>query len=354
MRMRTLMVGMMAAGLVGGMTDAARADRMELKLSSPPGQSSVAEITVDGPNKNGSYNAVYTETLAYYVMVRGDVPDKTKGDGMGFVQLEGGEREHVEVDGSWTRYKIIAPYKDPWSTAAANERSSPIKLCNDLLKLTSGAARASFLKKGDSFVHNKGYDVWFDVSYLVKKGLFYEDKFYDYHTWVPVRVTCMALDRPRPSKETSTTGAPPRHGQSLESAMDVDLRIEPAKVVKDGKFLCPSQLKLYGRVETGFKFKGKALFVGPHYLSAITTLDLQAKDTNTAIGTYNMDWQKMGGFTTAPNAEPKKQKLTFHFNVIDGNAKIVKSAEETVEVSCKKIKVAVPTVGDETTVTPAN
>src|SRR5688572_556719 len=90
MRMRTLMVGMMAAGLVGGMADAARADRMELKLSAPPGQPSVAEITVDGPNKNGSYNAVYTETLAYYVMVRGDVPDKTKGDGMGFVRLEGG------------------------------------------------------------------------------------------------------------------------------------------------------------------------------------------------------------------------------------------------------------------------
>ena len=355
MKMRTLMAGMTAAGLVGGMADAALADRMELRLSSPEGQSSVAEVLVDGPRKAETYNSVLTKTLGYYVMVRGDVPDKAMdSDGPGGVQLEGGQRESVLVDDTWTRYKITAPYKDPWSTAAVNERTSPAKLCNDRLKQTSGAARASFLKKGESFLHKKGYDVSFDVTYFVKKGMFYEEKHYNYREWVPVRITCLALDRPRASKETSTTGAPPRHGQSLESAMEVDLRIEPAKVVKDGKFLCPSQLKLYGRVETGFAFKGKALFVGPHYLSAVTTLNLHAKDSNTPVGTYNMNWHQMGGFTTAPNAEPKKQKLTFHFNVIDSNSKIVKSAEETVEVSCKRIKVAVPTVGDEMTVKPAN
>jgi len=71
-------------------------------------------------------------------------------------------------------------------------------------------------------------------------------------------------------------------------------------------------------------------------------------------GTYNMDWHPMGGLTTQPNAEPTKQTLTFHFNVADKDGKLLDSAEETVEVSCKKIKVAVPTVGDEMTVKPAN
>lgn len=354
MRMRTWMAGMMAAGVVGGMADAALADRMELRLSSPEGQSSVAEVLVDGPNKNGPYTEVLTKTLEYYVSVRGDKPDKTNGDGLGFVRLETGQNEEVSVDETWTRYKVSGSYQDPWSTAVENERSSPVKMCNDRLKQKSGSARASFLKKGETFMHNKGYGLSFRVSYMVKKVVFYEEKIYSYQDWVPVSIRCMALDRPRASKEISTTGAPPRHGQSLESAMEVDLRIEPAKVVKDGKFLCPSQLKLYGRVETGFAFKGKALFVGPHYLSAVTTLNLHAKDTNTPVGTYNMNWHQMGGFTTAPNAEPKKQKLTFHFNVIDSNSKIVKSAEETVEVSCKKIKVAVPTVGDEMTVKSAN
>ena len=62
----------------------------------------------------------------------------------------------------------------------------------------------------------------------------------------------------------------------------------------------------------------------------------------------------MGGFTTAPNAEPKKQKLTFQFNIATKDGELLKSVVETVEVSCKKIKVAVPTVGDEKTVKPAN
>jgi hypothetical protein len=67
-----------------------------------------------------------------------------------------------------------------------------------------------------------------------------------------------------------------------------------------------------------------------------------------------MDWHKMGGFTTAPNAEPKKQTLTFRFNVADKDGKLRKSVEETVEVSCRKITVAVPTIGGGKAVAPAN
>jgi hypothetical protein len=67
-----------------------------------------------------------------------------------------------------------------------------------------------------------------------------------------------------------------------------------------------------------------------------------------------MDWHKMSGLATAPNAEPKPQKLTFRFNIADKDGKLRKQVEETIEVSCKKIKVAVPTVGDEMTVKPAD
>ena len=84
------------------------------------------------------------------------------------------------------------------------------------------------------------------------------------------------------------------------------------------------------------------------------TIEDQSAGSRNATATYKMDWHKMGGLTTAPNAEPKKQKLTFHFNISDKDGKLLKSVEETVEVSCKKIKVNAPTAGDGMTVNPAN
>jgi len=355
MKMRNLMLGMMTAGLVNGIAGVALADRMEISISNKAGHSGVAEIKVDGPSKNAPYNEVRTETLEYYISVRGDVPDKANGNGMGDITLESGKRESVGVDGDWTKYKVSAPYTDPWSGVAVNERISPAKLCNDRLKQTSGAAREQFLKKGVTFMHKEAYSLSFHVMYILDKWPFDEIKDYDYYERAPVSITCMALDRPRPRKDTSTTGAPGPVGKPMPPTISkATFRIEPAKIVQDGKFLCPLQLKLYGHVEARRKFYGKALFVGPHYLSAITTLNFQAEGSRNVTGTYNIDWHKMGGFATQPNVEPKKQKLTFHFNVANKDGKLLKSVEETVEISCKKIKVAVSTVGDEMTVTPAN
>jgi hypothetical protein len=354
MKVRNLMLSVAAAGLVN-IAGVALADRMEISIVTKVGHPESPEISVDGPSKDGSYKTVLTRTLEYYISVRGDVPDKA-GDGGGDIKLEGGKVEYdVEVDGDWTKYKVTAPYVDPWSHGAVNERVSPAKLCNDRLKQTTGPARETFLKKGITFRHSEAYTVAFHVLYIRKTWPFEKVKDYYYTQRAPVLVTCMPLDRPRASKETSTTGAPGPKGKPLPPTVsNATLRIEPAKVVQDGKFLCPSQLKLYGHVEVIREFYGKALFVGPHYLSAITTLNFQAKGSRNVVATYDMNWHKMGGFTTAQNAEPKKQKLTFRFNVADKDGKLRKSVEETVEVSCKKIKVAVPTVGDEVTVTPTN
>ena len=355
MRMRNLMAGMIAAGLANAMAGAAFADRIELSISTKAGQSGIAEIKVDGPSKDSPYNEVRTETLEYYISVRGDVPDKAGNNGLGGLKVENGPRENIVVDGSWTKYKVVAPYKDPWSGVAVNERVSPVKLCNDRLQQTSGAARENFFKKGVTFMHTPGYTVSGEVSYILDKWPFDEVKHYSDTLTAPVKITCMALYRPRPRQDTTTTGVPGPTGKPLPPTIsEATFRIEPAQIVQDGKFLCPSQLKLYGHVEAIRKFYGKALFVGPHYLSAITILNFQAEGNRNVTGTYMMDWHKMGGLATQPNTEPKKQKLTFHFNVADKDGKLRKSVEETVEVSCKKIKVAVPTVGDEMTVKSAN
>jgi hypothetical protein len=373
MNMRSLMAGMIAAGLATGIANAALAGPVEIGVSTNPNSYGVAEILVDGPSADGVYREVRNKTLDYIVSVRGDRPKKATGDGDLEIQFK---KEsplapsawgsyvivHGDVTKIWKHYKVSIPYVDPWSRTIVNERISPIEVCNDNLAIRKKHANRrqeyeEMLSKGLSMIHHDAYRIRGYVHYPMKgSALLGNDvKDYDDVEAVPVKITCMALGRPRPSKDTSTTGAPGPKGKPLPPTVsNATLRIEPAKVVQDGKFLCPSQLKLYGHVEVIRKFYGKALFVGPHYLSAITTLNFQSEGSRNVTATYDMDWHKMSGFTTQPNAAPKKQKLTFHFNVADKDGKLRKSVEETVEVSCKKIKVAVPTVGEEKAVAPAN
>ena len=372
MKRRNLMAGLITAGLANAIAGAALAGPVEIAVSTNPNSFGVAEILVDGP-RDGIYNEIRNKTLDYIVSVRGDRPKKATGNGDLAIQFK---KEspltplafgfHVVVQGDvteqWRQYKVSIPYVDPWSRTIVNEKVSPIAFCNDNLALRKKNPNRrqeyeAMLSRGLSFLHHDAFRIRGYVHYPMKgSALFGNDvKDYDDIEAVPVKITCMPLDRPRPSKDTSTTRASGPKGKPLPPTVsNATFRIEPAKVVQDGKFLCPSQLNLYGHVEAIRKFYGKALFVGPHYLSAITTLNFQAEGSRNVTATYDMDWHKMGGFTTAPNAEPKKQKLTFHFNVADKDGKLRKSVEETVEVSCKKIKVAVPTVGEEKAVAPVN
>jgi hypothetical protein len=369
MKMRNLMMGVMAAGLANGFAGAALADPIQVGVSTNPNSYGVAEIKVDGPSADGVYTEIRNKTLDYIVSARGDRPKKSTRNGRLEIQFrttsplakdaaKSHGTVHAELTKDWKSYKLSVPYVDPWSTKIANERVSPIEICNDNLKIRKAdERREDMLKKGLSFTYHDAYKLRGYVEYPMKgSSLFGNDiKSYDDTQAVPVKITCMPLGRPRPSKDTGTTGAPPREGKKMQPTVsNVTLRIEPANVVQNGKFLCPSQLKLYGHVEVIRAFYGKALFVGPHYLSAITTLNFQAKGGRLVSATYEMDWNKVGGFTTAPGAEPKKQKLTFRFNIADKDGKLLKSAEETVEVSCKKIKVNAPTAGDGMTVNPAN
>jgi hypothetical protein len=370
MKRRNLMAGLITAGLANAIAGAALADTIQIAVSTNPNSYGVAEIKVDGPSADGIYTEVRNETLDYIVSARGDRPKKSEGNGRLEIQfLEGSPQAggigkavkfvHGELTKDWKSYKVSVPYVDPWSRKLVNDRVSPIEICNDNLALRKNNPNRrkeyeEMQTKGLSMIYHDAYKIRGYVEYPMK-SLFDPIKSYDDIQAVPLKVTCMPLDRIRPHKDTSTTGAPGPKGKPLPPTVsNATLRIEPAKVVQDGVFLCPSQLKLYGHVEAIREFYGKALFVGPHYLSAITTLNFQGKGSRNVNATYEMNWHPKGGFTTQPNAEPAKQKLTFRFNVADKDGKLRKSVEETVEVSCKKIKVGVPTVGDEMTVAPAN
>ena len=356
MKMRHLLMGLLIAAAQGAAA-AAMADELKIMVPTKAGVAppdSIAVIVVDGASKNGPYDAVKNETLDYIVAARGDKPKKATFGGWLNIYLGDGKAEGG-ISSDWTYHKISMSYRDPRSNEFSGLRVSPVDLCNERLKQTAGQAREAFLKKGVTFPYKDAYELSATVEWWLKKPFgFEEPKTYSAKAFAPVAIRCMALGRPRPG-DTTTTGAPPRPGKPLPPTISkATFRIEPAKVVQDGKFLCPAQLKLYGYVETIREFYGKALFVGPHYLSAVTTLNFQAKGRRNVSATYNIDWHKMGGFTTTPNAEPKPQKLTFRFNIADKDGKLRKQVEETIEVSCKKIKVNAPTAGDGMTINPAN
>ena len=356
MKVRYLLMGLLMAAAQGA-AGAVTADELEIIVPTKAGVAppdSVAVIMVDGASKSGPYDTVRNQTLDYIVAARGGKPKKATSGGWLDIYLGDGKAEGM-ISNDWTYHKISMSYQDPWSNEFSGLRVSPVDLCNERLQQTSGQARESFLKKGVSFPHKDAYKLSGTVEWMLKKPFgFVEPKTYSESASAPVAIRCMALSRPR-AGDTTTTGAPPRPGKPLPPTISkATFRIEPAKIEQDGKFLCPSQLKLYGYVETIREFHGKALFVGPHYLSAITVLNFQAKGSRNVSATYDLDWHKMGGFTTAADAEPKPQKLTLHFNIADKDGKLRKQVDETIEVSCKKIKVAVPTASDEMTVKPAN
>lgn len=132
------------------------------------------------------------------------------------------------------------------------------------------------------------------------------------------------------------------------------LRIERAKLEKLGKFVCPMELRLHGAVESREKFSGKSIFIGPYYLSAITDLNYTKAGNRRVSATYKIKWQQMGGLATAPNQQPKKQDLTFRINIADKSGKVVETAEERVQVSCRKIKSNAPTASGDMTINSAN
>jgi hypothetical protein len=246
-------------------------------------------------------------------------------------------------------------YVDPHATGIENRRVSPIDLCNAKLKAADGPARAAFLKKGVTFLHRDAYNVRGTVSAEFATGADFETVEESETIRVPVKITCMALDRPRPRQDGSTKGPPPREGKEMKPTIsDVSLRVEPMQITQMGKFLCPAQLRLYGKLEVIRDFTGKSVFVGPHYLSKVNDIALKDGLVSTVTATYPMTWQKMGDKAIAPNAAPAKQKLTFRYNVSNKDGKVLESAERTIEVSCRKIAVNAQTAGNGMTTNPAN
>jgi hypothetical protein len=350
MKTWTLMAGIAISALTLGVSAQAHAGSIDLAVSTNPHTNAVAEIEVDGPAANGRYTEVRTKTLDYIVSVRTTWEKRLKNDGEFYVNFERVRRLNGVATGDWKNYKISVPYVNPRSPEVVNERISPVDVCNQNLDLKTRIGLIDeFRKKGLTFIHHDAYDLVGGVSF----GLLNKTRFTE--TRVPVRIICLPLDRPRPRENSETKGPPPREGKKMKPTIsEVGLRVEPMQITQMGKFLCPTQLRLYGNLEVIRDFTGRSVFVGPHYLSKINDITLKRGVVGTATATYPMTWHKMGDKAVAPNAAPAKQKLIFSYNVSNEDGKVLESAERTIEVSCSKIAVNAPTAGDGMTVNPAN
>lgn len=366
MRMQKLLLGLFIA-TAQGITAIALADEIELLVPikaglAPP--NAIAEIKVDGDSER--YKSVKNKKLNYIVAVRGDKPQKATGGGSLDIYL-GDAKVDATISASWAFHKISATYEHPMSDEFPELRVSPVDLCNERLEQTSGKARKEFRKDGATFAIQKAYPLVGSVEWWIKKwsGLS-EPKGFGERTHAPVKITCMPLarhdeDPNAPSRTTppptpSRTTPPPTPSRTTPPLFSkTTFEIEPSKVVKDGKYLCPSELRLYGYIETSHAFEGKSIFMGQHYLSAVTELDFpKGGSSRNVIGTYPIKWHQLGGLAAQPNAKPADQKLAFRFNISDSDGKLVKSMEKTVTVSCSKIKPNDAAVGGEMTVAPAN
>jgi len=325
MRTLNLLLGMLIASFSGSVA-AIAGEPIELKVQ----DSGIGIVQVDGPD-GGNYTEVLNDTIEYSVSVRGATPHNAI-EGTSQLKLRlvphGEDREVGQIPEVWKTYKLSMPYHD--LPTFGSFPISPIKLCKQRLSETSGAAREDFMNKGTTFTQSVLWLIRGSVNWDRYPGQTDKDESASIH--LTLKIQCLALNR-----------------------IVSKLRIEPAKVTQLGKFLCPMELKLHGFMSSRDEFSGKSLFVGPHYLSAITPLQLEAGDNRNMSATYKMNWRpKTDSLAVAPNVEPKKQKLTFRFNIANQAGKVVKSVEKTIEVSCKQIKVYAPTAGDGMTVNPAN
>ena len=322
MRMRTLFLAAMAAELFcSPAPQAGSLTSIELK----PDDQEIGTIEVQGSHLD-AYRDVATKTMTYVLWARGGAVFSDADLAANF-KIEAHEESGLvtKYEGrlyeSWTKYKIPVKYFDA-SFGPQNTHIAPVRRCNLALEQTSGAERADFLFRGGTITLT--HVIKFRATPFGSPGRTID---------APVIIKCLPLDH---------------------NSIRAKLRIEPTRIEQMGKYLCPTELALHGLVESREKFTGKAIFVGPHYLSAITDLNYAKAGTRNVSATYKLNWKPKGGFTTANNGAPAKQDLTFHFNIADKNGKVVESPEERVQVSCKKVKVNAPTAAGGVTVNPAN
>lgn len=314
-------------------------------------------IVVTG-SKEDRYDKVVTTSLDAWVSVKApETPARSGGQSAGTVWVEG--HESVRVGNGFSKeptiYKLTFPYSDPRSTQVANQRISPVEICNDKLASLSGAAKQEFRDKGGNILRQDAYIATARQGWRVRKAgsVFEELKYWEDTAGIPAVVACHRLTGPKPRDTTTTTGAggrppvrPPRPQPEPQRVVPpptiakVTLRGEPQNWQNVGGQSCPTQVRLYGFVEVRRAFTGKAIFFGPGFLVPPQNLNFPAEGSRTLTATYNAKWPAgpVGGLAAGGAAAvpaPRTQQVTLKFNVADAGGKVLESAQVTERLTCR-------------------
>ncbi|MCB2064642.1 MAG: hypothetical protein KDE25_14605 [Novosphingobium sp.] len=163
-------------------------------------------IEVDGTGTK-RYDRVYTKEVDIFVEVFGTGrPKRTEGSPAVGISVESGRTSAREAWQKKSLFKVTFPYVDPMSQYVTGSRVSPIKLCNDKLNATKGAARTAFLREGVKYNYGNAWKARVSAQWWTK-GLIKEERTYDKDAQLFARIVCRPLLGPKVRTKTSTTGS---------------------------------------------------------------------------------------------------------------------------------------------------
>lgn len=350
-----MIAGPLGAALLAALltTPAAASTRIQVDQALPgPDGNEVGEtrIVVDGPHGT-SYDKVVTDKVEIWVRsTLNRLPGERPTSAMR-IEVEGEVYERDEHEGQTLSFKtqrlrLAFPYVDPLSPTVDNARRSPIAFCNQQLASKSGKAREDYLLHGYEVRIPNAYriEAWAAAEWWTEEGRTFKEfkrhiDPYSTSVFAGATIECRPLHRPRAHTQTRTQGASSgRTGQRREPTVSLaTLRMEAAaKQVIKGQ-LCPTQLRLYGRVQTIRAFEGKAVIFGPAYVSPVSQLNFTHGGNRNVIATYPLKWNEPGGLAAAGAQAPSSQSVSLTMNVTTMDNKVLKQAHETVTVGCRPV-----------------
>lgn len=304
------------------------------------GQSSVhyqaPTIVVKGSGY-GKYGSIETREMFTSFTIKGSTPKKDKKYHHTYVNI-GDTRKKINRPKSVRIERMSFAYKAPLSEGGTS-RLSPIELCNKEVKRRSGNGLKKFIRKGGTISLKNAYIAEATTSWNVKNGAFSKYATWTDSTKIGAKVKCLPTKNfARTSKNTSTSSHKPNIPRAKPTLKPLSLKVAAMNVKRIGNDMCPTQIRLVGRVDTRRGFKGESLFIGPHWLSRKTDIKLHKAGGRSIVATYPIKWNKGIGNSLSAGAskKPKTQTLTFKMNVATTAHKQLGSTSKTIKVTCKK------------------
>ena len=294
-------------------------------------------IVVHGNKKR--YTRVGTDTVSAWVRVKGHPPKRARSHNGSNIRIGSFEYDFAEP-GSPRVYRVDFPYLAP-----RNGSFDAVLFCNGKLNALSGNARRQFLRNGQTYNLRNAYDGLLSSSWLVadKPGPGFEDP-PTVQTWensveIIALVKCAALDT-----DTDRDASPPPRRTTPNSPrrttpppnVKASFRTANMAVGRIGNWICPSSIRLVGRVDVGHRFAGSAIFGGHGWFSPRSTLAFDQAGGRSIVASYPIDWSatSTGSLAAAGNLAPRRD-LTFRFNIANSDLTVVTSATRTIRVTCR-------------------